>query len=133
MDRQIIVPSEIASPVGPYSAGTVYNGLIFISGQTGQEPSSGLLVSDDFSEQAHQAIRNVLSVVAAAGGDTHTILKVNCYLRSMDNFQAFNAVYTEYFGGANYPARTCVAVADLPINAQVEVEAVAFRTGIRKN
>ncbi|MGQ5289270.1 RidA family protein [Pectobacterium actinidiae] len=133
MAKKIIVPAEMARPVGPYSAGTAFNGLIFVSGQTGQDPSSGLLISHDVAEQARQAIRNLLCVVTAGGGDISSILKVNCYLRTMDDFQKLNAVYKEFFGDVDYPARTCVAVAELPLDARVEIEAIAFNSGTVPN
>ncbi|MEQ5055314.1 RidA family protein [Klebsiella michiganensis] len=125
--KTIIKSDSLAAPVGPFSAGTGFERLIFTSGQVGQLPVSGCLAGDDLDAQARQALKNLLTVVEAGGGSRKTILKVNCWLLDMADFSAFNAVYKEFFGNDSFPARTCIAVAQLPMGAKVEVEAVAYR------
>ena len=99
-----------------------------MSGQTGQDPGTGKLVSHSFEDQARQSLGNLMTAVKAAGGTSDTVLKVNCYLLTMDDFTAFNAVYKEFFSEGDFPARTCIAVSELPLGAKVEVEATAFRS-----
>jgi len=127
MKKEIIKSNKLAKPVGPFSVGVTYGNLIFMSGCVAQDQHTGELVGKTIEEQARQALRNLLTAVEAGGGNKDTVLKVNCYLLNMSDFSAFNAIYKEVFGQEDFPARTCVAVAELPLNAIVEVEGVAYR------
>lgn len=127
MKRETIKSDKLATPAGPFSIGTAFEKIIFLSGCVAQDPKSGILVGETLEAQARQALSNLLTAVHAAGGTKDTVLKVNCYLRTMQDFDAFNNVYKEVFGEDNFPARTCIAAAELPLNARVEVEAIAFR------
>lgn len=126
MQKKTIQTDLIARPVGPYSAGTLFERLIFVSGQAAQVPETGRLISDSFKEQTRQALTNLLNIVKAGGGDISTILEINCFLLSMDDFSTFNAAYANFFADCEAPARTTVAVSALPLNAKVEVKAIAF-------
>lgn len=128
MKREVITSDELAPPAGPFSVGTTFGKLIYPSGCVGQNPKTGKLVGETIEEQARQALNNLLIAVKAGGGNRDTILKVNCYLLTMKDFAPFNEVYKEVFGDKDFPARTCIAVAELPANARVEIEAVAFKT-----
>ncbi|MFW8292554.1 RidA family protein, partial [Klebsiella pneumoniae] len=90
-------------------------------------PESGQLAGDDLESQARQALKNLLAVIEAGGGNRDTVLKVNCWLLTMNDFAAFNAIYKEFFDNEGFPARTCIAAAELPLGAKVEVEAIAHR------
>ncbi|EOT0791011.1 TPA: RidA family protein [Klebsiella pneumoniae] len=125
--KKIIKSDRLAEPVGPFSAGTGFERLIFASGQVGQLPESGQLAGDDLESQARQALKNLLAVIEAGGGNRDTVLKVNCWLLTMNDFAAFNAIYKEFFDNEGFPARTCIAAAELPLGAKVEVEAIAHR------
>ena len=109
--------------VGPYSQAVVSGGLCFTSGQIALSPETGEIVGEDISTQTRQVLENLCAVLAAAGASPETVVKTTCYLADIADFAAFNAVYAEYFPGK--PARSCVAVKDLPRGALVEVEAVA--------
>ena len=109
--------------LGPYSQAVVSGGLCFTSGQIALSPETGEIVGEDISTQTRQVLENLCAVLAAAGTSTEKVLKTTCYLAEIADFAAFNAVYAEYFPGK--PARSCVAVKDLPRGALVEVEAVA--------
>ena len=109
--------------VGPYSQAVVSSGLCFTSGQIALSPETGEIVGEDISTQTRQVLENLCAVLAAAGISAEKVLKTTCYLADIADFAAFNAVYAEYFPGK--PARSCVAVKDLPRGALVEVEAVA--------
>ena len=110
--------------IGPYCQATVYNGFIFTSGQIPLDPATGAIVGDTIEEQAHRVCLNLSAVLTAAGSDMTRVLKTTCFLATMDDFAAFNAVYAQYFTGK--PARSCVAVKTLPKNVLVEVECVAI-------
>jgi 2-iminobutanoate/2-iminopropanoate deaminase len=97
---------------------------LYCSGQTPIDPSTGKLVDGEIAEQTQQAFNNLQSVLADAGLTMDQVIKVNVYLTSMTNFAGMNQVYQERFS-APYPARTTVAVADLPLNALVEIELIA--------
>ena len=109
--------------LGPYSQAVVSGGLCFTSGQIALSPETGEIVGEDITTQTRQVLENLCAVLAAAGTSTEKVLKTTCYLADIADFAAFNAVYAEYFPGK--PARSCVAVKDLPRGALVEVEAVA--------
>lgn len=127
MTREIFYSEELPVPVGPFPAGAAYGKLVYLSGCVGQIPETGELAGDSIQEQARQALKNIFSAVKAGGATPETIIKVNCYLLSMNDFAPFNEVYKEFFSGNEFPARTCIAVAELPLKARVEIEAVAFR------
>lgn len=109
--------------LGPYSQAVVSGGLCFTSGQIALSPETGEIVGADIETQTRQVMENLCSVLAAAGTSPETVVKTTCYLADIADFAVFNAVYAEYFPGK--PARSCVAVKDLPRGALVEVEAVA--------
>ena len=109
--------------LGPYSQAVVSGGLCFTSGQIALSPETGEIVGEDITTQTRQVMGNLCAVLAAAGASPETVVKTTCYLAEIADFAAFNAVYAEYFPGK--PARSCVAVKDLPRGALVEVEAVA--------
>ena len=109
--------------LGPYSQAVVSGGLCFTSGQIALSPETGEIVGEDITTQMRQVLENLCAVLAAAGASPETVVKTTCYLADIADFAAFNAVYAEYFPGK--PARSCVAVKDLPRGALVEVEAVA--------
>ena len=109
--------------LGPYSQAVVFGGLCFTSGQIALSPETGEIVGVDIASQTRQVMENLCAVLAAAGASPETVVKTTCYLADIADFAAFNAVYAEYFPGK--PARSCVAVKDLPRGALVEVEAVA--------
>ena len=109
--------------LGPYSQAVVSGGLCFTSGQIALSPETGEIVGADITTQTRQVLENLCAVLAAAGTAADRVVKTTCYLADIADFAAFNAVYAEYFPGK--PARSCVAVKDLPRGALVEVEAVA--------
>ena len=121
--KQICTENAPAA-IGPYCQATVHNGFIFTSGQIPLDPATGATVGDSIEEQAHRVCQNMSAVLAAAGSDMTKVLKTTCFLSTMDDFAAFNAVYAQYFTGK--PARSCVAVKTLPKNVLVEVECVAI-------
>lgn len=109
--------------IGPYSQAKVANGFVFASGQIPLNPETGEVVGTTIEEQAEQAIKNVGAILTEAGLGYENVIKTTCFLAEMADFAAFNAVYDKYFTGK--PARSCVAVKQLPKDVLVEVEVIA--------
>lgn len=110
--------------IGPYSQAIISGDLVFCSGQIALSPNTKELVENDITLQTHQVIKNLQSVLEAAGSSLDYVVKTTCYLTNMDHFQTFNTVYEEYFGESK-PARATVGVAQLPKGALVEVDVIA--------
>ncbi len=118
----IYTPSAPAA-IGPYSQAIAVNGLVYTSGQIAIDPATGSIDAKTIEAQTEQVIRNLKAVLKAAGSDLTKAVKTTCFLQSMGDFAAFNAVYEQHFTGK--PARSCVEVSKLPKGALVEIEAVA--------
>jgi 2-iminobutanoate/2-iminopropanoate deaminase len=123
MAKSIVVP-KTSSAIGPYSLGVWAGDLLFVSGQTPIDPATGLVASNDVSEQTRQSLRNVAAILEAAGLTLDDVVKATVFIKDMNAFGAINAVYAEYFREP-YPARSCVEVARLPRDVLVEIEVVA--------
>ena len=115
--------SKAPAAIGPYSQAVVVGNLIFTSGQNPLNPETGVLEGENITEQTHRVCKNLETVLSAAGGSLQSAVKTVCFLANMADFAAFNEVYAQYF--TEKPARSCVAVKDLPKGALVEVEVVA--------
>ncbi|MBP2666127.1 MAG: endoribonuclease [Firmicutes bacterium] len=113
-----------ATAVGPYSHAVEAGELIFLSGQTPMDSATGKLAEGDIAAQTEQVFKNLFNVLAAAGLTEADVVKANVFLTDMGNFAAMNAVYATKFS-APYPARSTIAVAGLPLGAQVEIELIA--------
>ena len=120
---QVISTNSAPAAIGPYSQAIVTNGLLFTSGQIPLSPETGTIVGDDIREQTEQVIHNIDAVLTAANCDFSQVVKTTCFLTNMDDFAAFNEVYSKYF--TSKPARSCVAVSALPRGVLVEIEAIA--------
>lgn len=104
--------------IGPYSQAIVNGNMLYTSGQIPIIPETGELVQGDITAQAEQVMKNLNAVLEAAGTTFANVIKTTCFLADMNDFAAFNAVYETYF--TEKPARSCVAVKQLPKNALVE-------------
>lgn len=120
-----ISTEKAPAAIGPYSQAVVVGNLVFTSGQIPLDPETGAIVGDTIEEQTHRVCKNLAAVLEAEGLTFENVVKTTCFLSDMANFAAFNGVYAEYFTGK--PARSCVAVRELPKNALVEVEVIAER------
>ena len=109
--------------IGPYSQAVECGGLIYTSGQIAINPESGQIQSNDINGQTTQVMKNLTAVLEAAGSSVDKAIKTVCFLADMNDFASFNEIYGEYF--TSKPARSCVAVKQLPKNALVEVEVIA--------
>lgn len=124
MSRKMLASSQAPAAVGPYSQGIAAAGLVFTAGQIGLDPATGKFVPGGVVEQARRALDNARAVVEAGGATLADVVKVTVFLADMGDFAAFNEVYREFFT-ADYPARSAVGVAALPVGALVEVEMIA--------
>lgn len=109
--------------IGPYSQATVSGGFVFTSGQIPVNPETSRIECDTIEGQTEQVCKNISAVLQAAGSSLKNVVKTVCFLSDIADFSAFNAVYERYF--PSKPARSCVAVKDIPKNALVEIETVA--------
>lgn len=109
--------------IGPYSQAIVCGDMVFTSGQIPIDPKSGNIEAVTIEEQTEQVCKNLTAVLTAAGTDLTKVIKTTCFLANISDFAAFNGVYARYFTSS--PARSCVAVKDLPKGALVEVEVIA--------
>jgi 2-iminobutanoate/2-iminopropanoate deaminase len=124
MPRRVFTTDRITPPIGPFSPAATAGGLIYLSGQTAQDPATGKLVAGDVTAQTEQTFRNLAAVLSAAGKTFDDVVKAGVFLVDMKDFAAMNAVYARHFT-APYPARTTVQVAALPLGARVEIDLVA--------
>lgn len=123
MPREAHNSSYLPTPVGPFSHAVRVGELFFLSGQVGQDVASGKLVVG-FAEQTRQIFRNLRKVLENLGLDFDDVQKGNVFLSTMGDFSEMNAIYAEHFSPP-YPARTTVAVKELPMGAMVEMEMIA--------
>ncbi len=125
MQRTQISTSNAPAAIGPYSQAIRCGQFIYTSGQIALDPSSGELVSDEVQGQTHRVLQNLQAVLTQAGTSLTNVVKTTVFLKRMSDFQAMNAVYASYFSGLT-PARSTVAVAELPRQALVEIECIAL-------
>ena len=121
---QPVTSANLPSPVGPYSPGVVVGNLVFVSGQAGREPATGR-IAPDVESQTEQVLRNIATILEAAGSGLQHVVRCGVFLVDMKEFPKMNEVYARAFG-AHRPARTTVEVSGLPGDGLlVEIDAVA--------
>jgi 2-iminobutanoate/2-iminopropanoate deaminase len=125
MERETINTDHAPKAIGPYAQAIKANGFVFAAGQIPIDPTTGNFAAGGIKEQTRQALENLKAVLAAAGSSTNQVVKTTVFLKNIADFTAMNEVYSEYFGDAK-PARSTVAVADLPRGALVEIDLVAL-------
>lgn len=109
--------------IGPYSQGIIVNGLAFFSGQIPLSPETGEVVGDTIEAQTEQVMANIRALLESQNAGFPDVVKTTCFLSDIADFAAFNEIYAKYFTGK--PARSCVAVKDLPKGVLCEVECIA--------
>ncbi len=119
-----VATDKAPAAIGPYSQGIIAGDFLFASGQIPIDPANGEIKGSDITQQAEQVMKNVGAILAEAGTDYARVVKTTCFLADMADFAAFNAVYEQYF--SKKPARSCVAVKELPKSVLCEVEVVAY-------
>lgn len=121
---KVIQTQKAPAAVGPYSQAIEVNGLIFTSGQLPIIPESGELIYDDIKKATARSLENIKEILQVAGSSLDKVVKVNIFLKDMNDFSSVNEVYSKYFT-TNKPARSCVEVSKLPKDGIIEIEAVA--------
>lgn len=119
-----VATDKAPAAIGPYSQGIIAGDFLYASGQIPIDPATGEIKGADITEQAEQVMKNVGAILTEAGTDYTQVVKTTCFLAEMTDFAAFNAVYEKYF--TEKPARSCVAVKQLPKDVLCEVEVVAY-------
>ena len=123
---KVIATKEAPAAIGPYSQAIELNGFVFASGQIPIDPATGAFVEGGIQEQTRQALTNAQNILRAAGTDLSHVVKTTVYLSDIANFVPMNEIYAQFFTEP-YPARSAVAVKDLPKGALVEIEVLAAK------
>lgn len=110
--------------IGPYSQGKIANGMLYASGQIPLVPETGEIFGTNITEQTTQIIKNIKAILDEAGCTADDVVKTTCFLANMEDFSAFNEVYADFF--TSKPARSCVAVKELPKAVLAEIEIIAI-------
>lgn len=124
--KKVIATTNAPAAIGPYSQAIEYNGMVYASGQIPVNPATGEVEADNIEGQAEQSLKNVGAILKEAGLDYSNVIKTTCFLADIADFAKFNEVYSRYFK-EEAPARSCVAVKDLPKGVLCEVEVIAGR------
>ena len=124
--KKVIATTNAPAAIGPYSQAIEYNGMVYASGQIPVNPATGEVESDNIEGQADQSLKNVGAILKEAGLDYSNVIKTTCFLADIADFAKFNEVYSRYFK-EEAPARSCVAVKDLPKGVLCEIEAIAAK------
>lgn len=125
MQRTQISTSSAPAAIGPYSQAIRCGQFVYTSGQIPLDPTTGELVGEDVETQTHRVLQNLRSLLTSANSSLSQVVKTTVFLTDMSNFAAMNAIYATYFTGVT-PARSTVAVVELPRKALVEIECVAL-------
>lgn len=120
---ETIYTKNAPDAIGPYSQAKVVGNLVFTSGQIAINPATGAVEADTIEGQTKQVCENLKNLLEAAGTSIDKAIKTVCFLKNMSDFGAFNGIYGEYF--TSKPARSCVAVKELPKDVLVEIEVIA--------
>ena len=121
--KEYVSTDKAPAAIGPYSQAIKVGGIVYTSGQIAINPASGNIEGKDIAEQTEQVMKNLGEVLSAAGSSFDKAIKTTCFLADIADFAKFNEIYAKYF--TSKPARSCVAVKDLPKGALVEVEVIA--------
>lgn len=124
--KKIISTTHAPSAVGPYSQAVEAGGMLFVSGQVPIDPIQGKIPEGDIQTHTRQVLENIRAILAEAGYSLEQVVKCTCYLADMADFKAMNEVYATFFTSAQ-PARAAFSVKELPLNARVEIEAIAIK------
>jgi 2-iminobutanoate/2-iminopropanoate deaminase len=124
--KKIIKTPNAPAAIGPYSQAVEINKTLYISGQLGIDPKTGMMVDGDIKDQTRQVLKNIEAILEAGGYSLVEVVKSTCLLSDISNFKAMNEVYAEFYF-EHQPARAAFAVKDLPLGALIEIETVAAK------
>ncbi|WKN33027.1 RidA family protein [Porifericola rhodea] len=124
MAKEVIHTDEAPAPIGPYSQAIKAGSTLFVSGQIALDANSGELINDNITEETHQVMKNLESILRAAGVGFSQVVKCSIFVKNMDDFATVNEAYGQYFKELP-PARETVEVSRLPKNVNVEISCIA--------
>ena len=123
--RELIQTDNAPNAVGTYSQAVSAGGFLYTSGQVGINPSTGEMVSGNTKEQCLQVLKNILAILEARNLSLVNIVKLNVFLKDLNDFGDLNDTFVDFFGKTNFPARSTIEVAGLPLGARVEIDCIA--------
>ena len=126
--RELIQTKNAPGAVGTYSQAVSAGGFLYTSGQIGINPASGKIVASDTKSQSLQVLHNIAAILSAKNLSLVNIVKLTVYLKDLNDFSDLNEAFKEFFGATNFPARSTVEVAGLPLGARVEIDCVAIES-----
>ena len=126
--RELIQTKNAPSAVGTYSQAVSAGGFLYTSGQVGINPTSDNIESTETKSQCLQVLKNILAILEARNLSLINIVKLTVYLKDLNDFADLNEVFKEFFGDTNFPARSTVEVAGLPLGARVEIDCIAIES-----
>lgn len=124
MEKEIISTKDAPQAIGPYSQAVRFGNLIFVSGQIPIEPETGKIMKGNIGEQTKQILENLNNILAAGGSSLDNVLRTTIFLTNLEDYSVVNEAYAQYFNDLP-PARSTVQVAKLPMDAQIEIDAIA--------
>ena len=126
--RELIQTKNAPQAVGTYSQAVSAGGFLYTSGQIGINPASGKIEVSDTKSQCLQVLNNILAILEARNLSLVNIIKLTVYLKDLNDFADINDTFKDFFGGTNFPARSPVEVAGLPLGARVEIDCIAIES-----
>jgi len=129
--RTVVKSPDLPSSGAPYSHAVVVDNLVYTAGNVGMDPATGKLIPGGIKPETEQALKNINTALKAAGSDLEKAVKITVYLADIADWPTVNEIYKTFFQGTdNYPARTAFQVGKLPVDARIEIEAVAVRGNV---
>jgi 2-iminobutanoate/2-iminopropanoate deaminase len=125
-EKKVITTDKAPKPIGPYSAGILYDPFVFTAGQAGIDPATGKVVSGGIEAETRQVMHNLQNILIEAGTSMDNVIKTTVFLRDMNDFPRMNAIYGEFFK-EKPPARSTIQAAALPMGVAVEIEVIAVK------
>ena len=126
--RELIQTKNAPQAVGTYSQAVSAGGFLYTSGQIGINPASGKIEVSDTKSQCLQVLNNILAILEARNLSLVNIIKLTVYVKDLNDFGDINDMFKDFFGGTNFPARSTVEVAGLPLGARVEIDCIAIES-----
>jgi 2-iminobutanoate/2-iminopropanoate deaminase len=125
--REIVATSDAPAAIGPYSQGVRVGNILYLSGQLGLDPDTGTFAEGGFEAQARQALENQKAILEEAGFGLEDVVQCQVFVKDMDDYRGFNAIYTEFFT-ENFPARAVLEVSRIPADGLIEIMMVAVKS-----